>query len=510
MGWKLFIGGREIRDLRVKCDNVESGCHWTGTVGTINEHLITCQFTPVSCPNKCGDKTEQFNLIKKDLEIHLKTKCPNRAYRCQHCGKKGTYTSITNGHDKVCGKKKDPCPNNGCPLLMERRTIEQHVRSVCDYTEVACPFENLGCGARMQQKYVKEHKNEARERHMDLALETLSLREAQHNTLSEGEAVMFKLTGYANKKEKKEIFFSNPFYTSTRGYKMCIRVDANGDGAGKDTHLSVFTKLLPGCYDDQLRWPFRGAVEYVLLNQLSDTKHFSRVSSFGASVDMHLNTLWGYPKYFSHSSLHHNHATNTQYLMEDSLYFRVTVKVNYKSWLACNEKMFLSFVRASKDCVTMTNGEAMVFKVPAYTFKKATDEHFYSNPFYTSADGYKMCIEIYPNGDGSGKATHLSIYAKLLEGVNDVSLPWPFMGTVTFALLNQLADENHHTWILQYKVSDNAGVGSSWGKPRFISLSGLYHNPVKKTWYLKSDELYFRVAVKVSNHKPWLVCTSHH
>ena len=103
----------------------------------------------------------------------------------------------------------------------------------------------------------------------------------------------------------------------------------------------------------------------------------------------------------------------------------------------------------------------------------------------------------------------MSVYAYLLEGAYDASLSWPFMGTVTFTLLNQLVDDNHHSGTLEYETSYNTNVGSLWGKPQFISHSALSHDPVKNTQYLKNDTLYFRVTMTVGSHKPWLVCTHH-
>ena len=114
--------------------------------------------------------------------------------------------------------------------------------------------------------------------HLHLALRNACLRADQHKTLSEGEAVVFKQTGYPSKKEYTEMFFSDPFYVTPGGYKMCIRVDTNGAGAGEGTHVSVYTELLGGCYDGQLHWPFLGTITYELLNQLTDDKHHSRIA----------------------------------------------------------------------------------------------------------------------------------------------------------------------------------------------------------------------------------------
>ena len=55
----------------------------------------------------------------------------------------------------------------------------------------------------------------------------------------------------------------------------------------------------------------------------------------------------------------------------------------------------------------------------------------YSAPFYTSRHGYKMCLRLYMDGDGSGKVTHLSFFLTLMRGEYDALLTWPFRQTVT-------------------------------------------------------------------------------
>ena len=46
--------------------------------------------------------------------------------------------------------------------------------------------------------------------------------------------------------------------------------------------------------------------------------------------------------------------------------------------------------------------------------------------FYTSRYGYKMCLRIYLNGDGTGRGTHLSLFFVVMKGPNDALLRWPF------------------------------------------------------------------------------------
>ena len=363
-------GRRDIDALQVICASTERGCQWTGTVGTLDDHIASCQFALVPCPNNCEEDkgAGELLLIRKHLDQHLKKKCPKRAYECPHCGEKGTFASITEDHDQVCEKKIITCPNkgSGCSLSMERGKIKEHVSSDCEYTEVACVYESLGCGVRMLRKDREKHEKEDREKHLDLSLATVrsqkeqhktlsdtinllekqvknvsckvKLHEEQHKALSAGEAVVFQLPGYASMKEKNERFCSTSFYTHPGGYKMLIRVYANGISYGEGTHVSVFTKILEGLYDDELHWPFHGTVTYELLNQLGDDDHCKKCSTYDASKDMKVGSSHGYPGFVPHSSLGHNPATNTQYLLDDTLYFRVSVKVdNHKPWLVCTD-----------------------------------------------------------------------------------------------------------------------------------------------------------------------------
>lgn len=54
----------------------------------------------------------------------------------------------------------------------------------------------------------------------------------------------FTMTDYEKHKEVTDEWYSPPFYTHTHDYQMCIRVDSNGCGSAKGTHISVFGYLM--------------------------------------------------------------------------------------------------------------------------------------------------------------------------------------------------------------------------------------------------------------------------
>ena len=157
---------------------------------------------------------------------------------------------------------------------------------------------------------------------------------------------------------------------------------------------------------------------------------------------------------------------------------------------------------------------SMKFRITDFDKLKISGGGFYSPAIYTSTGGYKMCACVYANGSGDGKGTHLTAGAYLMRGENDNHLPWPFTGTVTFELLNQLKDDNHHFQETAFHPDNVAGqrvvneerASVGYGLPCYIPHSDLGYYAAKNCQYLKDNCLYFRVKVDAEGtSKPWLV-----
>ena len=65
---------------------------------------------------------------------------------------------------------------------------------------------------------------------------------------------------------------------------MSLRVDANGWESGAGTHVSVGVHLMQGEYDDNLVWPFKGAITLQLVNHRADEGHVERTVPFDDST----------------------------------------------------------------------------------------------------------------------------------------------------------------------------------------------------------------------------------
>ena len=78
----LPIGEQEIKSLKVLCRNSENGCGWVGELRSLDNHLTTCEYTLLHCPNKCMENKKVVKILRRDLEHHLKNECSNRQYQC--------------------------------------------------------------------------------------------------------------------------------------------------------------------------------------------------------------------------------------------------------------------------------------------------------------------------------------------------------------------------------------------------------------------------------------------
>ena len=151
--------------------------------------------------------------------------------------------------------------------------------------------------------------------------------------------VALKMTGFHAKKLNGTRFVSPCFYTTSEshGYKVHITVDANGLGEGINSYMAMHFWLYEGENDNILDWPFTGVVTFILLNQLENKNHCTKSFSINAEQNLLVGKGFGYNSFIPHSELGYSAEKNTQYLKDDTLFFRVLIKAaNQKPWLEYN------------------------------------------------------------------------------------------------------------------------------------------------------------------------------
>ena len=167
----------------------------------------------------------------------------------------------------------------------------------------------------------------------DVAMAQFDLRLQLQETAMYNGVLMWKIKNYAQRKRDAISgnvlsLYSQPFYTSRCGYKMCARVYLNGDGTGKGTHMSFFFALMKGDYDSLLPWPFKQKVTLMLLDQVSGEKVLAdsfkpdpNSSSFFKPTK-EMNVASGCPTFVSQSVLEGNRSP---YIKDDILFLKVMV-----------------------------------------------------------------------------------------------------------------------------------------------------------------------------------------
>ena len=125
-------------------------------------------------------------------------------------------------------------------------------------------------------------------------------------------------------------YFSQPFYTSRDGYKICCRMYLNGDGSGKGKYISLFFALMKGDYDPLLRWPFQQKVTMTLLHQdrgedLRDTFNPDVTSSSFQRPQREMNVASGCPMFAKHDDIEKH---SSKYLVDDTMFLRIEVNTS--------------------------------------------------------------------------------------------------------------------------------------------------------------------------------------
>ena len=358
------VGERDIQSLQLKCNFNGAGCTWVGELRHLDDHLSKCGFMLLCCPNQCTDKDgESVFIMRQELENHVTQQCLYRQYQCPHCCVMGQFWDMTTTHLEACPAVEILCLN-GCGATIARGEFDVHSSSTCPNAQVQCKYVKIGCKETPLRKHLQEHECDDKF-HFPLAVETiLSMTkrideevEKQLESRLEKELEkklmknadwnhVFKLSEFQKHKEDGTDWFSPPFFSYRGGYRMGIRVVAEGYDRAKHTHISVYTYLTHGRNDNNLIWPFRGEVTVTLLNQLDDKNHCTLIIPYDTTdsvkynsrvVDKERSTGRGFTEFLPHTDLGHLVEQNRQYLKDDALFLRVSVEVyaSNKPWLTC-------------------------------------------------------------------------------------------------------------------------------------------------------------------------------
>ena len=345
------------------------------------------------------------------------------------------------------------------------------------------------------QKHLTETKEMSHNKYNNLL--ELHLLEQSNSVLKNNEITLifpatFALPNFSEKMKNMEEWYSSSFLAFNGGYLMMLEVCLLGHGNGKDTHVSVFLRLMKGPYDNELQqsghWPLRGTFTVELLNQFNDNDHYNCEVIFSTYtcnectkrvIDANLNAnRWGCSQFISHKVIQ-------QKKDDKHLCFNVSYN-DANPLIPCNQTA------------------SVTLKMPNLSEKINNKEQWYSSPFFAFDGGYQMCLKVYATSCDIGEdiSVNLSISIHLMKGPNDDKLQqsghWPIEGTLTIKLLNRFSDHNHSMKFSKngcdkcIKRVINGDMAAEWGEVYLIL-------PLKDTnSYLKSNTLNFEIIYEAN------------
>lgn len=221
-------------------------------------------------------------------------------------------------------------------MQVERKDLESHIQDqTTAHLSLACKklvqlhleFDHEKTNLKKQLEYLKKEND-------NLVLKVSAQEKEMQKSKMESPTFVWKITGFSEiirqaKNGRNSKLDSEPFHTGPYGYKLKLSVNPNGDGSGKNTHLSAFVIVMKGEYDAILPWPFHQKVTFTLVDQQDNTDerenivmHFRanpKLENFGRPTAEE-NPGRGYARFVSHEKL-----KSRRYLVDDTLFIQVDV-----------------------------------------------------------------------------------------------------------------------------------------------------------------------------------------
>ncbi len=293
---------RKMKQLQVRCAYSSDGCQWVGQLSEFQAHmehcalqLMDCEFSFAGCRAKLS-RNNSTEHMQEALAVHV-----------------GLLSK------QVRQKNDDIVALKAATVLLGKELEAANIRA---NRQIETAHELvLKAEKRMQSEVEKLQR-------ADTKIQKLEGQLAAVSAVAMPKLVMKKFYKHM---VKGDDWYSPPFYSHIGGYKMCLRVRANGQRAGAGSHVSVYVHLKPGENDRYLKWPFQGEVTVQLVNHRAEHGHIAKTvyisgTDTGRVIGQDYSHIGqGFNCFASHADLPHNTAKDTEFLTHDSLTFQVHV-----------------------------------------------------------------------------------------------------------------------------------------------------------------------------------------
>ncbi|KFV67329.1 TNF receptor-associated factor 2, partial [Dryobates pubescens] len=276
---------------------------------------------------------------------------------------------LSQAHDEVCPEFPLTC--EGCGKKIPREKFRSHVKS-CGSPRVPCRFEAGGCAEVVEADKLLEHESKCLAEHLYMLLSFVL-------SLKAGAADLKPLPALPSSQS------SSPLLAES---SLC-----------SEPELSRSLELLGRCEAlERKTMTFENIV--CVLN-----REVERVSLTAE-------------------------AYSRQHRLDQERIETLSTKVwPSRGFLAC--LALAEMEEKLRGLEASTYDGVFIWKITEFARKRqeaitGRSPAIFSPAFYTSKYGYKLCLRVYLNGDGTGRGTHLSLFFVVMKGPNDALLRWPF------------------------------------------------------------------------------------
>ncbi|XP_058491461.1 TNF receptor-associated factor 2 isoform X2 [Solea solea] len=471
---------REVEALAAVCPN--EGCTWTGTIKEFEmSHEGNCDFMIILCPS-CKEL-----MRANEQERHNERECPERTLNCKYCKEPFLLKNIK-AHDEICPKYPMIC--EGCAKKkiprekVEKEKIHDHER-LCSYEHLNLLLHFI-MGIKVSLESLQPQ-----------SLEVVSHRLHElHQSLRDLEHKMSHLGAGAVAGPSAGPSAGAGVGASAVVAAAAAAAAAPVQGACAPTLATSFTPL-PSTVG--------AALELQLQSEKTKVAELSRrCQELELKVGTFENIVCVLNREMERSCATME-AYNRQHRLDQDKVEILNIKVRQlERTVSLRDLSIVEMEGKMREMSAATYDGIFVWKISDFT-KKRQDAvagrapAMFSPAFYTSKYGYKMCLRIYLNGDGTGRGTHLSLFFVVMRGHSDALLKWPFNQKVTLMLL----DQNNREHIIdafrpdissssfQRPVSD---MNIASGCPLFCPLSKLD----SKNSYIRDDTIFIKAIVDLT------------
>ncbi|CDQ60765.1 unnamed protein product [Oncorhynchus mykiss] len=391
---------REVENLSAICIN--EGCTWKGNIKEYElSHEEKCEFMIIPCPS-CKERI-RFN----EQERHNERECPERTLNCKYCKEPFHFKNIK-AHDEICPKYPMIC--EGCAKKkIPREKYVDHIK-FCSKFRTPCRFHVVGCDMSVEKERIHDHERACAYEHLNLLLHYImgmkvSMEGLQPQGLELAGHKLLDLHRLPGPPTPALPLPPPPAPVPTLTVSTSFTPLPSSVGAALELQLhSEKTKVAElgrRCTDLEVKV---GTFENVVCVLNREVERFTTTMEAG----------------------------NRQHRLDQDKIEALSNKVRQlERTVGLKDLTVAEMEGRLREMSATTFDGVFVWRISDFT-KKRQDAiagrapAMFSPAFYTSKYGYKMCLRIYLNGDGTGRGSHLSLFFVVMRGLSDALLKWPF------------------------------------------------------------------------------------